>query len=296
MSMRKQFVATVESQMAQDDRLVLLLGDIGVFGFKRAFAEHPSRTYNIGILEPATVSLASGLGKSNLIPIIHTIAPFLVERSLEQLKIDFGYQKIGGNFVSVGASYDYASLGCTHHCPGDVAVLQTIPGMEIVVPGTATEFDILFGQSYNNGNPTYYRLSERENANTHDVKFGKATVIKRGSRATVIAIGPTLQHVLEATSDIDVTVLYYTTIAPFDSQALVENTGSSPKVLVVEPFYKGTLTKEICESLTPKPVLVETIGVPCEFLTNYGTAIDHDRKIGLNPENIQNKLLRMIND
>ena len=108
--MRKQFVKTVENILNADDKSVLLLGDIGVFGFRNAFKDHPTRTYNIGILEQSTIGLAAGLSKTGLIPFVHTIAPFIVERSLEQLKIDFGYQNLNGNFISVGASYDYSTL------------------------------------------------------------------------------------------------------------------------------------------------------------------------------------------
>jgi transketolase len=234
------------------------------------------------------------LAKTQLIPVVHTIAPFLVERSLEQLKIDFGYQQLGGNFVSVGASYDYASLGCTHHCPGDVAVLQTIPGMEIVVPGTAAEFNTLFTQSYANGNPTYFRLSERENANSQNVTFGKAEVIQHGTQATVIAVGPTLQHVALAAAGLDVAVLYYTTLAPFDAQTLRENFAASGLVLLVEPFYSGTLTQHVCSSVVPKPVSVSTVGVPHAFLTKYGSASEHDQALGLTPENIRSQIQALL--
>jgi deoxyxylulose-5-phosphate synthase len=144
--MRKQFVETVENLFSKNQNLVLLLGDISVHGFRLSFENYKSQIYNIGILEQSTIGLAAGLAKTNLIPIVHTIAPFLIERSYEQLKIDFGYQKLGGNFVSVGASYDYAALGCTHHCPADVSSLLNIPNFEIAVPGNANEFDSLFDE------------------------------------------------------------------------------------------------------------------------------------------------------
>jgi transketolase len=99
--MRKQFVTTVSNVMSEDENLCLLSGDIGVFGFKKCFEDHPDRTYNIGILEQATISLAAGMSKANMIPVVHTIAPFIVERALEQLKDDFGYQNINGNFISI---------------------------------------------------------------------------------------------------------------------------------------------------------------------------------------------------
>jgi transketolase len=295
MSMRKQFVNTVEKLLDRDDRVVLLLGDIGVFGFIRAFEKFSNRVFNIGILEQTTVSLASGLAKSELIPITHTIAPFLVERSYEQIKIDFGYQRLGGNFVSVGASYDYASLGCTHHCPGDVGILLNIPGIEIIVPGTSIEFDKLFLQSYDNGRATYYRLSERENTDSHSVIFGKAKVIKKGTLATVVAFGPVLDLVLQAVENIDVNVLYYTTIAPFDNQTLIDNLAVSGKILLIEPFYSGTLTHLVCHAVYPQSVAVKSVGVPREFLTHYGHATDHDNAIGLSVKGILTKIEEMIN-
>ncbi|HEY3277214.1 MAG TPA: transketolase C-terminal domain-containing protein [Syntrophorhabdaceae bacterium] len=293
MNMRGQLVETVSSILETDERLVLLLGDIGVWGFRNAFERFPERAYNMGILEQATVSAAAGLAISGLIPVFHTIAPFIVERSAEQLKIDFCYQGLGGNFISVGASYDYAALGCTHHCPADAGLLMNIPGMEIVAPGTSSEFDRLFREAYANGHPTYYRLSERENRVGHEVLFGRATVIRRGGQATVVAIGPVLDAVMEAVSGLDATVLYYTTVSPFDSETLRQNAHSG-KVLVVEPFYQGTMTRSIWEALGPGKVSLDCIGVPRAFLTNYGTAEDHDKAVGLTPEHIRERLEDLI--
>jgi transketolase len=293
--MRKQFVKTVEQLLSCDEKLVLLLGDIGVFGFKHAFEEYSARVFNIGILEQATISMAAGLAKTDLIPIVHTIAPFLVERSYEQLKIDFGYQQLGGNFVSVGASYDYASLGCTHHCPGDVGVLQNIPGMEIVVPGTSAEFDMLFQQAYSNGHPTYYRLSESENPESQPVSFGKANILQTGDSATVVAVGPVLKHVIPAIKGLDVGLLYYSTVSPFDYVSLRENLAVSGRVLIVEPFYTGTLSYQVLQALHPRPIAVDFVGVPHEFLTNYGHATEHDGHLGLSCKNIRSRLEALIN-
>lgn len=290
MSMRKQLVTTVERLLQTDPRTVLLLGDIGVFGFRRAFQQFPTRVYNIGILEQTTVGLASGLARGGLIPVVHTIAPFLVERSYEQIKIDFGYQALGGNFVSVGASYDYASLGCTHHCPGDVGILLQIPQMEIIVPGTATEFDQLFSHAYSNGHPTYYRLSEFQNSQSESVEFGKFQIIQQGSRATVLAIGPTLDIVRQASLGLDVAILYCTTVWPFDSQTLRAHLQKRPKLLVVEPFYEGSLTHLVAQSAGDAPLQHRSVGVKREFLTHYGHASDHDAANGITVAHVRQQL------
>lgn len=299
MTMRKQFIDSVTSVMETDPRLVLLLGDIGVYGFRKAFGSFPDRVYNIGILEQSTVSLASGLAMDGFIPVIHTIAPFLVERSLEQLKDDFCYQLLGGNFISVGASCDYAALGCTHHCPGDVGILKNLPGMELVVPGTGDEFAALFLQAYADDHPTYFRLSENENESSYNVQFGKANIIRTGNKALVIAVGPALKPVLQACGDLDITILYYTTITPFDADTLrivCQPLTGAAKILVCEPYYSGVLVPDITGALAPRPLCIECIGVPHEFMRSYGTAEEHDLMAGLTPDNIRKRLECMIDE
>lgn len=293
--MRKQFVTTVEEVLSSDENTALLLGDISVFGFRNSFKNYPTRVYNIGILEQATVSLSAGLSKVGINPIVHTIAPFLVERCFEQLKVDFGYQKLNGNFVSIGASYDYAALGCTHHCPGDVHVLKSIPGMQIVVPGNSREFDSLFKQCYNNGSPTYYRLSENEHEENFEVTFGKANLLKKGNKATVVVIGPMLKNVLEATKNLDITLIYYSTVEPFDRETLVDNMTNN-KIVICEPYYEGSVTNDIVKSLSPMPISFEFVSIEKQFLSNYGTFSNHEEALGLSPDKICEKIKKFINE
>lgn len=294
MNMRQQFTKTTEFLVENDRRVVTLLGDIGVFGFSKLMAKYPTRVYNIGILEQATIGVAAGLSMMGMVPIVHTIAPFIVERAYEQLKIDFGYQNINGNFVSVGASYDYAGLGSTHHCPADVPSLKNIPNMQVAIPGTAIEFDGLFKESYCNGKPTYYRLSEAQNVMDFKVKFGCAHIVKQGEKATVIAVGTMLNSVLEATKNLDVTVLYYTTVAPFDKEILLNNCDSK-KILVCEPYYYGALDTEIIDTFLSS-IRIEHIGVPHKFITNYGSLGENNQELKLTKNEIYKKLEMLINE
>jgi transketolase len=286
--MRKEFVKTVESLLLEDEKTTLLLGDIGVFGFRNSFKNYPERVFNIGILEQSTISLSAGLSLSGLIPIVHTIAPFLVERAFEQLKLDFGYQNLGGNFVSVGSSYDYSALGPTHHCPGDVQVLSTIPNLEIVVPGNSEEFNKIFTQTYKNNKPTYFRLSEYENEKTYNTEFGKGVIIKKGTNATIICFGNILQNVIDATKEMDVTILYYNTINPFDSQLISEHFNEN--IIVIEPFYKGSTNYKITESLAGYKYKLFNIGIPHNFLYNYGTKKEQDKFLNLDYEGIKKQI------
>lgn len=293
--MRKKYIQITEYLTDKDSRVVTLLGDIGVFSFKPTKDKHPDRVQNLGICEPAMTSIAAGLALEGLIPFIHTIAPFVVERPYEQLKDDFAYQGLGGNFVSIGASYDDAGLGTTHYCPGDVSVLKAIPGFQIFIPGTEQEMETLICDQYDNGKPNYFRLSTQCNKEDYKVEFGKACIIKQGKSATIVAVGPTLDMVLEAVDDLDVTVLYYTTVEPFDRVTLRHNC-SSRKVLLCEPYYYGVLTTDVLESFEGEAVQITHVGVPHQFMTSYGTKDQNDAEVGLSAKNIREKLTALIAD
>jgi len=290
--MRKQFVTTISETMSKNEDLCLLLGDIGVFGFRKCFENYPDRTYNIGILEQSTIGLAAGMSKANLIPVVHTIAPFIVERALEQLKTDFGYQNLNGNFISIGNSYDYAGLGCTHHCPSDVATLSAIPNMQIISPGNSKEFDSLFSQTYNNGAPTYFRLSEYEHNLDFEVTFGKANVIKEGTKALIVCYGNMLEPVYEAVKDLDVTLLYYSTITPFDGETLKKHFNNN--IIICEPFYEGSTNYFVNKALEGFLYTLTNIGIPREFILSYGKKPQIDKLLELDVDSLKNKFNKLV--
>lgn len=288
--MRRQFVVTLERLLDEDPRVVLLLGDIGVFGFRNSFAKYPKRAINIGILEQASISVAAGLAKEGFVPFFHSIAPFIVERAFEQIKVDFGYQALGGNFVSVGGSYDYPALGCTHHCPGDVSLLLTVPGMEIHVPGHPQEFEHLLTTSYANGLPTYYRVSERSNSAPHVSRGGKMIVMHEGDGPVVLAIGPMLDRVMQSLDGTDATILYASTVAPLDEATLLRYARrAAGRVMCVEPCYEGTLAPVIHKALRGIRLAIDFVGVPRRFLSAYGELENHDEACGLTSPQIRSR-------
>ena len=287
--MRTQFVETVSDILKKDNRVVLLLGDIGVFGFRDVLSNYSDRVYNIGILEQSTISMSSGMALCSLIPIVHTIAPFLVERSLEQIKVDLCYQELGANLVSIGGSYDYAALGCTHHCPADIPTLNEIPNIEIIVPGHPKEFDRLFRQCYDNNSPTYYKLGATNNTEGYNVEFGKNLTIQDGGDTVIIAVGEMLNIVLEATHDLDVAIVYCTTVKPFDMDSMRKFLNK--KIIIVEPYYSGSVLTNIVRDCNEFSGDVTNIGVPNDFINKYGKKHEIDSMIG-----VRRKIMEKMNE
>lgn len=155
--MRKQFPISVMDIMGKDDKVVVVLGDISVFGFKDVMAKYPTRCYNIGILEQSMVSMAAGLAMAGFIPILHTISPFLVARAYEQIRDDFGFQELKGTFVGVDVYCTSPNLGLTHSCPEDTALMSYVHGMKIFTPESAAEFDSTLKDVYNKS-LNYFRI------------------------------------------------------------------------------------------------------------------------------------------
>ena len=279
-------IKTVSEIIREDESTYLMLVDIGVWAFRDIIKKYPNRAKNIGIFETGMISVAAGMSMTGLNPIIYGITPFIVEKGLEQLKLDFCYQEVSGNFITTGASYDFSTLGPSHHCPEDIEILKSIPNIQIVTPGTAKEFNSLFREAYNNGKTTYYRLSDYSNIYECHVEFGKANVIKQGSKATVIAVSTMLDIVMEACKNEDVTILYYSTLEPFDYTTLRKNLHSG-KILVCEPFYEGTLTREVVKATEGCFTKIKSIGIFREFIKSFGTKKEIDNKLGFTKENIK---------
>ena len=191
--MRAQFKNTVSELAAQDDSIVIVLGDISVYMFKDFWEKHPNRFYNMGICENTLVSVTAGLSSQGFNPFVHTICPFLTDRSLEQIKLDMCYNNFAGNIVTCGATFDYAWDGATHHAYTDLAVLRMLPNMEVLHLGSKREVDHLIRSQYRSARPTYYRLSDHPHAIETNLEFGKGTVLKNeGARLTIMTAGPIL--------------------------------------------------------------------------------------------------------
>lgn len=288
--MRQQFRDTVLSLAEQDGKVVLVFGDISVYLFREFSERFPDRFYNAGVCENTLVSLAAGLSAQGFHPFVHSIAPFMTERSYEQIKLDMCYNGFGGNIVSVGASFDYAWDGATHHCYTDLAILRLLPGMEVVQPGSKKELDRLIRSQYNNGWPTYFRIAADEHGQDLPVEFGKGVVVRDvQAEVTVMTAGPILGNVLRACEDLPVNIAYFHTIKPFDRE--VVGRFKHTRILVVHDAFG--LYEAVCG--TPG-VSVKYHGLPDRFFCSYGTLEDIRREIGLDPAGIRQAVQRRISE
>lgn len=293
-SMRDRF-ADVASELLDDiPELAVVLADIGVGRFAEtgALARYPDRVINVGIREQLMIGLAGGLALGGMRPIVHSYAPFLVERPFEQIKLDLGHQGVGAILVSIGGSFDAAAEGRTHQSPGDVALLNSLPGWEIHVPGHADEVEVLLRHAALGKGSVYLRLGDATNAEPCPIVPGRFHQVRTGAAGTVIAVGPMLDPVVEATRHLDVTILYAATIRPFDSGAL--RAAPAGEVVLVEPYLEGTSAAAVSQALSSDHHRLASIGVPVTEHRHYGSAADHQLAHGLDAASLRRRIVQFL--
>ncbi|WP_328836059.1 transketolase family protein [Streptomyces europaeiscabiei] len=294
-TMRDRFAPVVSRLLDEDPRVAVVLAEIGRDGFTEASRRHPDRVVNVGIREQLLVGAGAGLALAGMRPVLHTFASFLVERPFEQVKLDLGHQDVGAVLVSAAASYDWPAGGQTHMAPGDVALLDTLDGWTVHVPGHPDEAETLLRHAVGAGegkdDKVYVRLSAQSNGRALTVDGQRFRTVREGRRGVVVAVGPMLDAVLAATEGLDVTVLYATTVRPFDSAALRRATRSAgTDVVLVEPYLAGTSTAAANDALADVPHRVLGLGVGRRELRRYGRMEEHVAAHGLDAASLHERI------
>jgi transketolase len=293
--MRTAFAEEASALLDEDPLAAVVLAEISADLFAKAAARHPDRVLNVGIREQLMVSVGGGLALAGMRPIVHTYAPFLVERAFEQVKLDLAHQGGHAVLVSIGASYDAARAGRTHQAPEDVALVDSVPGFSVVVPGHPSEVPGLLREAVGglDSGSAYLRLSTESNREARPLWPG-LQVVRSGRRAVVVAVGPMLDPVLDAVGDLDVTVAYTTTVRPFDAEGLRSLEASSGAVVLVEPYLAGTSAFHASQALASRPHRLLSLGVQRGELRRYGTPADHAALQGLDAAGIRRSVSRFL--
>jgi transketolase len=288
----------------RDNRLVVIVGDIshGIFAnFRKDFS---SRYFNIGICEPAMVNIAAGLSAQRLIPVVHTIAPFLIERAYEQIKLDFAYQELGVNLISVGGAFDYSKLGCSHHCYSDYSLMAKFKDANIFFPGSPEEFEILFEASYDNGHINYFRLTEFPHNVKHaaEIVVGKALKVMEGEDLTIITTGSSLDVVMNSIpllqeKGISAEVLYHHTLKPFDDRTTLTSIQKTKRFITVEELSAQDGLYSLVNSTIAGKFRYSSRQIAIQdFIRPYGSYQALREEVGLTPENVLLKSVDLMRE
>ena len=214
-------------------------GGTGLLNFQK---KYPERTFDVGIAEEHAVSMAGGLAKQGMTPVVALYSTFL-QRGYDQIM-----QDIGLLHLPVILAIDRAGLvgddGPTHHGVFDIGFLRQVPGMQILAPASMLEQQHMLRWAAENRNgPVAIRYPRGTEGCYHDSDWqsmdGELVKCHRqGKDITLITYGSLLTNVLDAAQalsqqGIEATVLRLLSLGQLPArEVLTKITGS--RVVILE--------------------------------------------------------------
>jgi len=305
--MRNAFADALTQLAREDQRLVLLSGDIGNKLFDKFKQIDPLRFYNCGVAEANMMGVAAGMALSGLRPVIYTITPFTTTRCFEQIRVDVCYHQAPVIIVGTGSGLSYAELGPTHHSLEDMAILRTLPGMCVLAPCDAVELELMLREALKQDRPVYIRIGKKGEPIIHaqmpNLRIGEALVVREGTDLALLSAGIVMPEVLKAADklkeqDISAEVVSFHSVKPLDTTYLQKAAERFKLLVTVEEHgLIGGLGSTVAEWRARDHAAIQqlSIGTPDEFMHEIGSQKYAQVKYGLEAEKIAEKILEIIN-
>jgi transketolase len=297
--MRGAFFSALLELAEKDERVNLVVGDLG-FGVVEEFARRfPKRFLNAGVAEQNMTGIAAGMALSGKIVFTYSIANFPILRCLEQVRNDVCYHNANVKIVAVGGGLAYGALGATHHATEDLAILRSLPQMVVVAPGDPLETEAATRAVTAHAGPCYLRLGRAGEARVHrtqiDFVLGKAIVMREGGDATLISTGGMLMTAMQvadvlSAAGVQTRLLSMHTVRPLDTAAIESAVLETGAVFTLEEHsVVGGLGGAVAEFLAENweaPVVFKRFGLPSEFSCFVGSQEYMRARHGLSAESV----------
>lgn len=304
--MRKSLAEALLARARTDERILLIVGDIGFGVFDEFRRQFPKRFLNTGIAEQAMVGFASGLAKEGYRPIVYTIAPFLIGRAYDQVRVDVAMHSRHMLLVGVGGGVSYGKLGPTHHSLDDLALASLIPDLRVCNPSSPARVSVWIDRWLDNSvSPMFMRIGRDEPHVSQTIVDDGAIVgfPRQQNAATALLVSGSLltwaQGLVESLSHDEVPPAVYAVeeIEPFPHRRIAELLQGHKRVVVAEEAYAtGGLFSRVASvalSQVPRDSLPELYSYSMEkrFYFEVADASSLLRAGGLTSDSILDVLL-----
>jgi transketolase len=284
--MRDAFVDCLTVAAETEPRIFLITGDLG-FGVLTRFQERfPRQFLNVGVAEQNMTGIATGMALEGRIVYTYSIGNFPTLRCLEQIRNDASYHEANVKVVAIGGGFSYGALGMSHHAMEDIAILRSIPGITVVVPGDDWEASQATIAISRTPGTCYLRLDKSSAGNTASCgelfQLGVARVIAEGNDITLVVAGGILSLALEAAEALAkrglfARVLSMHTIKPLDGEAIRRACVQTGGIVTIEEHNAegglGGAVSEWCMDQSVFPRSFARVAMRAGFSTIVGSQV-----------------------
>lgn len=282
--MRDAFIDALGKLAEQDDRVILVTGDLGFKVFDEYRSRYPSQFLNVGIAEQSMAGIATGLALEGHVVFLYSIANFTFMRCLEQLRNGPAYHDCNVNVVSVGGGFSYGQLGMSHHATEDLSLMRCMPTSMVACPAEEWEVAATTQLLANGRGLKYLRLDKSSSQDSRStdsaiLSVGQPRCLRTGSDITLVGCGGIVAEVVLAAAElarggISAEVISTPFLKPFDAAMIQRSVGRTGVLVTVEEHsVRGGLGGLIAEELSElgcMPPVFRRIGLREPFATVVG--------------------------
>jgi len=282
---------------AENKDIVVLDADLSGSTKTAGFAkEFPERFVNVGIAEQNLAGVAAGLAGYGKIPFASTFAVFATGRAFEIIRNSICYPNLNVKIAATHAGITVGEDGGSHQSIEDIALMNSLPNMSVIVPADARETEEVIAYAAKHQGPVYIRLGRLAAEDIFDesytYEFGKGVQLTTGDDVTIVATGLMTAKAKEAATalkadGINARVIHIPTIKPIDRD-IIEIAAKETKFIVTceEHSVIGGLGSVVANVTSETyPTKVVKIGVDDVF-GESATPAQLLEKHGLTAENI----------
>jgi len=304
--MRTAFVRTLIDRARNDERIFLLVGDVG-YSLVEPFAqEFPDRFANVGVAEQNMTGLAAGLALCGKTVFTYSLANFPTLRCLEQIRNDVCYHEASVKIVASGAGLMYGALGLTHHLTEDLAIMRALPNMTVIAPADPIEAGLATRAAAEWPGPCYLRLSKTGDPVIYktppDFQIGKAISVQDGADTTLIASGGILYNTIQAAKQLELRgikarVLSMHTVKPLDTEAVLAAAEETSAIITIEEHSinggLGSAVAEVLSELGNSRVVFKRLGLKDSFCSQVGSQAYLQKLYSLSVDSIVEETIKL---
>ena len=270
-------------------------------GLQKFMQTYPQRSFDVGIAEEHALSMAGGLAKQGMVPVVAIYSTFL-QRAYDQILQDI--TMLGLHAV---LAIDRAGLvgedGETHHGIFDVGFLRQAPGMTVLCPASTQELrDMLHWAVCDCAGPVavrYPRGSDGEMTQSFWNPESPLSCHKEGQDATIVTYGTLVNEALEAArilSDhgVETAVIRLTRLESLSNDQLRVIAHNKKCVLIAEEAVGGmaeSLALQIRQAYTQTITMIADLG---HCYATHGDMASLYRHYGLDAQSLANKILEVL--
>lgn len=245
--MRTAFIEQLIIEARKNDKIFLLVGDLGFSVVEPFEKEFPDRYINVGISEQNMAGIAGGLAMNGYVVYCYSIGNFPTLRCIEQIRNDIVYYKSNVRIVSVGAGYAYGSQGVSHHATEDIGMLRSLPGMMVCTPSDPEETKMLTTLSSSYQGPMYIRLGKAGETVFHSQPIknyivGDLLPIQVGDKfqTVVLACGSILKYAVDGNlRGLEYDIYTVPVVKPINQKQLSSIAERYDNIIVLEEHQKS---------------------------------------------------------